>query len=540
MGWGIFSSARDENQIELETIRDIHSLDSDEFGPRTRDTDDGETPWRVLVFLLVMGGAVFCMHLLEGAVMHPSPAPKTVDKTMFSEERAKNVLNELVGIGIRNYCQWNNETGKYTNEESQALLQQQLETIDKNAKDSNRVFVRKVDQNLPECKNLRPGCDCTSRSVTGTLQGIQGSTSSIALTAHHDSRKGPGATDDAIGVAVMMEVLRVLEASAPLPFNVHVFFVDHEESGTYSCYGAWAVMQGIDQFGDVSVIMNVEGAGNAVREAYGRGNSAKSAELYTSGSKHPIGFSLVEYLFGLLQVGYTDASVYSEKGAHVLDMLYLHNRLGYHTTIDDVKHIQDGALQHLGENVLGMIEYLRKNGLPKQDAKRIEHATKSENPHRKCSSSTGVSSDSFVFTSYFGIALYFPETLTASLVFSGVSVFCALLMLVLYRTYTETKQGDPVQVRLVFQIMGYYFVSFPISLGVTCGCAFILSSKDIRTWYGEQNLVRVVMAVFVPVFVGSAVQWIVVKRNPEVRSSLIQGHCYLAAFLTYVRLRTRT
>src|ERR1035441_8537818 len=54
----------------------------------------------------------------------------------------------------------------------------------------------------------------------------------VMLAAHYDStRRGPGAGDDAQGVAVLLETLRALRQSAPLRNDVIFLVTDGEEEG---------------------------------------------------------------------------------------------------------------------------------------------------------------------------------------------------------------------------------------------------------------------------------------------------------------------
>ena len=58
----------------------------------------------------------------------------------------------------------------------------------------------------------------------------------LMLCAHYDSvHEGPGASDNAAGVAVVLETLRALKAGPPLDRDVIALLTDGEESG---CLGA--------------------------------------------------------------------------------------------------------------------------------------------------------------------------------------------------------------------------------------------------------------------------------------------------------------
>src|SRR5690606_16680614 len=82
----------------------------------------------------------------------------------------------------------------------------------------------------------------------------------VALFAHYDSvPTGPGAADDAAGVAVLLETLRALKASPPLPRDVLFVVTDGEEVGLM---GARAFVERHDAAKDVGVALNFEARGH--------------------------------------------------------------------------------------------------------------------------------------------------------------------------------------------------------------------------------------------------------------------------------------
>jgi aminopeptidase YwaD len=78
------------------------------------------------------------------------------------------------------------------------------------------------------------------QNVLGILPGVD-TTYTLALTAHYDHLgddpqgvRFPGTIDNASGVAVMLEVARMLaQREKPLPFNILVAFLTGEESGLW-------------------------------------------------------------------------------------------------------------------------------------------------------------------------------------------------------------------------------------------------------------------------------------------------------------------
>lgn len=92
------------------------------------------------------------------------------------------------------------------------------------------------------------------------VEGTAGSDDAVLFAAHYDtfSAATPSASDDGLGVAVLLETLRVVQAG-PRPVNDLIFlFTDAEErrslgARAFTAEHAWAR--------DVRVMVNVETAG---------------------------------------------------------------------------------------------------------------------------------------------------------------------------------------------------------------------------------------------------------------------------------------
>lgn len=71
-----------------------------------------------------------------------------------------------------------------------------------------------------------------AQNVVVRLPGSEGTANDVLITAHYDSAAGsPGAADDGISVAALVETMRVLAAQPRLNNNVVLLFTDGEEYG---------------------------------------------------------------------------------------------------------------------------------------------------------------------------------------------------------------------------------------------------------------------------------------------------------------------
>jgi hypothetical protein len=104
-----------------------------------------------------------------------------------------------------------------------------------------RAGVRVEPGGFERLKNISPGpaeltvegqrLEERSANVVGTL-GAESAAREVILSAHHDSWKGPGASDNASGVAVLLELARYFaQRGKPLPFRIRFVTFGTEERG---------------------------------------------------------------------------------------------------------------------------------------------------------------------------------------------------------------------------------------------------------------------------------------------------------------------
>ena len=112
------------------------------------------------------------------------------------------------------------------------------------------------------------------RNVVAVLPGTE-PTGRLFLMAHHDSvETGPGAADDAAGVAALLEAVRALTAGEPLRNDVVVVLTDAEEA----CLCGAAAFAGLHPLADAGgVVLNLESRGTGGRRSSSRPRRATPA-----------------------------------------------------------------------------------------------------------------------------------------------------------------------------------------------------------------------------------------------------------------------
>ncbi|HZB19347.1 MAG TPA: M20/M25/M40 family metallo-hydrolase, partial [Blastococcus sp.] len=189
------------------------------------------------------------------------------------------------------------------------------------------------------------------RNVVAVLPGTD-STGRLFLTAHHDSvETGPGAADDAAGVAAVLETVRALTAGPPLRNDVVVVLTDAEEA--CSC-GAEAFATAHPLASAGGVVLNLEARGTSgppIMFETSPGNAAL-AEAYAAAVPHPVASSFAVEVYRAMP-NFTDFSVLMADGGFTgMNTAFIDGAAAYHSPQDVPERLDGGTLQALGDNAL--------------------------------------------------------------------------------------------------------------------------------------------------------------------------------------------
>lgn len=195
----------------------------------------------------------------------------------------------------------------------------------------------------------------TSGTVNNILARLPGTDSSRALllAAHYDSVvRGPGASDDAAGVAALMETLRALRTGQPLKNDVIFLFSDGEERGLL---GAKAFVDQHPAAKDVGLALNFEARGST-GPSYMFETSDENGWLIREFAKvapYPVGYSLTYDVYRLLPND-TDFTLFKGAGIPGLNFAFIDGYARYHTETDSIANVDRRSLQHHGSYALSL------------------------------------------------------------------------------------------------------------------------------------------------------------------------------------------
>ncbi|KAK4055194.1 hypothetical protein OIV83_000474 [Microbotryomycetes sp. JL201] len=180
----------------------------------------------------------------------------------------------------------------------------------------------------------------------------------VLVNAHTDSTlPSPGAADDLLGVGVMLETLRVMGMTRRRLTNSVIFLFNGAEESLQDASHMFITQHPLKD--SVRAVINLEACGVAGPEIVFQ---ATSEEMIRALAKTPRPYATVlasEIFSTGLILSDTDFRQFAEYGNLTgLDMAIVQNSYLYHTRLDLPEFIEPGATQHMGENVIALLEYL--------------------------------------------------------------------------------------------------------------------------------------------------------------------------------------
>jgi carboxypeptidase Q len=150
------------------------------------------------------------------------------------------------------------------------------------------LLMRNVEKGVPvqlemNIENKFYSDDLNSFNIIGEIRGTDKADEVIMVGAHFDSwHTGTGATDNAAGSAIMLEVMRILKANGlPLRRTVRIALWTGEEQGLFGSqayvrdhFAVRDTMQLKPEHAKMSVYFNVDNGTGQIRGVYMQGNEA--------------------------------------------------------------------------------------------------------------------------------------------------------------------------------------------------------------------------------------------------------------------------
>ncbi|MCX7679262.1 MAG: M20/M25/M40 family metallo-hydrolase [Spirochaetes bacterium] len=246
------------------------------------------------------------------------------------------------------------------------------------------------------------------KNVIAVLPGYDKTAKSICLTAHYDTTPfGPGAGDDAVGCAVLLETMRALTHRSQLKRNVIFVFTDNEEgyAKNFGTRGAFAFVSNHPIAKKIACTINfdVRGTSGPAYMFEVLPNTGLAIKALAE-SKVPVrASSLMPSVYKRMPLG-SDFSRFMRANIPGWNIAFISGFQHYHNATDLPENISPASLQHMLEYAHGLIVYLDKN-MPKSF----------HGPERQYFNIIG------------SLFVHYPDFLSPILSFSGFLIFFLIL-----------------------------------------------------------------------------------------------------------------
>jgi hypothetical protein len=299
---------------------------------------------------LLLGLAIWALILVLTLVRYRPPAPKPIDapSVEFSAERARIVLRQLVGDGVPHPV----------GSAADAAVRERILALLRNLGCAPEV------QDSFACNGW--GACAEVKNMLARIPG-QEPRPEVLLAAHYDSvGAGPGASDDGVGVATILEIARAFKSLPPPRHSIAILIDEGEEAGLL---GAIAFVQGHPWARDVRAAVNVDNRGTSGPSMMFETGSDNAwlMPLYAASVKHPVTSSF--YYFGYKQMpNDTDFTVFKAAGIQGFNFAFVGDVAHYHTPLDNFENADPRSLQHHGDNALATVRALANADLDNRSA----------------------------------------------------------------------------------------------------------------------------------------------------------------------------
>ena len=197
----------------------------------------------------------------------------------------------------------------------------------------------------------------TIYNIIGVLPGQDRSKPALLLMAHHDTVWGsPGAADDTVGIASILEIIRASKRKGNLQRDLIILFTDAEELGQN---GAKHFFNHHPLRDKVGAVINFEarGGGGTSNMFQTSAENGAAVRLYARKVKQPNTTSLMTYVYSILP-NETDLTPALENDYTAYNIANIGRAEYYHSPKSDAAALDEKTLQHMGGQGLDLTHAL--------------------------------------------------------------------------------------------------------------------------------------------------------------------------------------
>ncbi|NWY69127.1 ERMP1 metallopeptidase, partial [Erithacus rubecula] len=276
----------------------------------------------------------------------------------FSAARAREYLDNITAIGPRTVGSPENEVLAVN------YLLEQIRGIERESTDAHKISVDIQRPTGSFSIDFLGGFTSYYANITNVVVKLEprnGAEHAVLSNCHFDSVPNtPGASDDAVSCAVMLEILNTLsKSSESLQHAVIFLFNGAEENILQASHGfitqhEWAK--------SIRAFINLEAAGVGGKELVFQTGPENPwlVQAYVVAAKHPFASVVAQEIFqsGIIPAD-TDFRIYRDFGnVPGIDLAFIENGYIYHTEYDTSDRILTDSIQRAGDNILAVLKYL--------------------------------------------------------------------------------------------------------------------------------------------------------------------------------------
>jgi hypothetical protein len=296
-------------------------------------------------FGAALGILALCAASIVRVARPPRPVPATAPDRVFSAERALRHVEQI--------AQRPHPMGSADHDRVRDYIVGQLSVLGLSPQIQQTTAIGTRYQEAGRVQN-----------ILARVPGSSPNGKAVLIMAHYDGvEAGPAAADDGAGSAALLETLRALRArKQPLDHDIIALFTDGEEAGLL---GAAAFVREHPWAKDVAVVLNFEARGTSGRSFMfetGSGNldvarALRSARDATAGSVFATIYRVLPNDTDLSEIAVLDLPA--------LNFAFADGVERYHTSHDDIAHLNPGSLQHHGSQMLALARTFGAEPLPR-------------------------------------------------------------------------------------------------------------------------------------------------------------------------------
>lgn len=292
--------------------------------------------FKIIVILVII---LLALGLSISSFILPQVKGKNVSMEEFSAERA---MQHVEKIAVRPHPIGSKEHDNVRDYLINELKNLGLEPETQKDLSTNEIWGGFVQGNI--------------ENIYCRLKGTGDSKEAILMSAHYDSTSGgPGAADDASGVATILETIRALKSGQPLRNDVIFLISDGEEKGLL---GAKSFVDKNELFEDVSMVINFEARGNSgpvIMFETGDDNGWFMKEFKKS-VLEPVAYSFLYEIYKLMPNN-TDFTLLKTGGKEGFNFASIMGYETYHNSNDNAENLNQRTLQHNGNYALSLVKH---------------------------------------------------------------------------------------------------------------------------------------------------------------------------------------